>query len=280
MAGIPGEIKRGKDVSDLKAKFILQPALTSHFSVVVSGPPGEAWKTYLNDNQLSVNSENLNLSCTEASLPGSSLATHELNNDRTGVTERHVYRRLHDDRIDLTFYIDAVNYTSVRFFEVWIKYIVNEVKNPQSGYPGVADEQFFYRVKYPSKYYGTLQVIKYERDYTRGLKYTFVNPYPISINSIPVSYDASSLLKCTVSFTYSRYYLESYQIAQSEDSRDNPNSPANPENTPQTPLSPTGVRGADALFERTRQLIETAPTRGINSQSFSNLTGREAGRIE
>jgi hypothetical protein len=34
-----------------------------------------------------------------------------------------------------------------------------------------------------------------------------VNSYPISITSMPVSYDASSLLKCTVSFSYIRYYV-------------------------------------------------------------------------
>ena len=40
-----------------------------------------------------------------------------------------------------------------------------------------------------------------------NLEYNFVNAYPISINSMPVSYDQPSLLKCTVSFTYSRYWI-------------------------------------------------------------------------
>ena len=39
------------------------------------------------------------------------------------------------------------------------------------------------------------------------MNYKFINAYPISINSIPVSYDSSQLLKCTVSFTYSRYII-------------------------------------------------------------------------
>ena len=39
------------------------------------------------------------------------------------------------------------------------------------------------------------------------ITYKFINAYPISINSIPVSYDSSQLLKCTVSFTYSRYVI-------------------------------------------------------------------------
>jgi hypothetical protein len=59
-------------------------------------------------------------------LPGSSLATHENNSDFTGVTEKFAYRRLYDDRIDFTFYVDAENYLPIRFFESWIKFIVGE----------------------------------------------------------------------------------------------------------------------------------------------------------
>ena len=44
--------------------------------------------------------------CHEASLPGSSIATNEIKDDFTGVTERHAYRRLYEDRADFTFYVD------------------------------------------------------------------------------------------------------------------------------------------------------------------------------
>ena len=64
--------------------------------------------------------------CSEAVLPGSQLATTEMNNDFTGVTERHAYRRIYDETIDLTFYVDADNYLPIRFFEEWISGIVNE----------------------------------------------------------------------------------------------------------------------------------------------------------
>jgi hypothetical protein len=39
------------------------------------------------------------------------------------------------------------------------------------------------------------------------LEYTFVKVFPISVSSIPVSYDTASLLKCTVSLTYLRYVV-------------------------------------------------------------------------
>jgi len=37
------------------------------------------------------------------------------------------------------------------------------------------------------------------------LEYEFLKAYPISIDSIPVTYDTSQLLKCTVNFNFSRY---------------------------------------------------------------------------
>ena len=37
-----------------------------------------------------------------------------------GVTEKHVHRRIFDDRIDLTFYVDAGLYQPIRFFEEWM----------------------------------------------------------------------------------------------------------------------------------------------------------------
>jgi hypothetical protein len=149
--------------------------------------------------------------CSEATLPGSSLATFEINDNFHGVTERHAYRRIYDDRIDLTFYVDAKNYLPIRFFETWIKYIVNEsIEAPADGV-GSTDHNYFYRVRYPEGTGGYtangLKVIKFERDYKQKLEYEFIKSFPISITSMPISYDSSSLLKCTVSMTYIRYVL-------------------------------------------------------------------------
>ena len=168
---------------------------------------------------LGVNQDTVNLSCCEASLPGSQLATLENNNDRTGVTEKHAYRRQFDDRIDLTFYVDAQNYTAIRFFEGWISYIMNEDQddNPisadggpnQEQPPSLASRSYNYRVKYPNDYIADqgLKVIKFERDYQQQLTYEFVRSFPLSISSMPVSFDSSSLLKVTVSMSYIRYIL-------------------------------------------------------------------------
>ena len=122
-----------------------------------------------------------------------------------------------DDRIDLTFYVDAQNYLPIRAFEFWKEYITGEGTQQE-----FARANHFYRMNYVDDYATeSLRIIKFERDFDgsfkgnngivngtqKGLTYNFVRAFPIAVASMPVSYDASSLLKCTVSMTYIRYYI-------------------------------------------------------------------------
>ena len=209
-------------VDKIKAK-LLRPALTSHFLVEIPQPKGSFPSGYLSANGVNLDQEKLNLLCSEATLPGSSLATHENNSDFPGVTQKFAYRRLYDDRIDFTFYVDADNYLPIKYFESWIKFIVAESisKDPDSGKLSIDTSEYFYRVKYPEDYIAQkgLKVTKFERDHTgTKLIYNFVSAYPIAVTSMPVSYDTSSLLKCTVSFSYIRYYIESLTGSTTETS--------------------------------------------------------------
>ena len=203
-----------KKIADIKLN-LLRPALTSHFAVTIPKPPGGEFDEFLKDNGVILNQGKLNLMCSEAVLPGSNLATFEINDNFHGVTERHAYRRVYDDRIDLTFYVNADevgSYLPIRYFETWMKYIVDESRGKQPDKnAGSEDREYFYRVRYPEGTNGYtsngLTVTKFERDYTQTLEYKFIRSFPISINSMPVSYDSSSLLKCTVSMSYIRYVL-------------------------------------------------------------------------
>ena len=208
-----------KSLSDIRAT-ILRPAMTSQFMMYVDFPSevkSHMSSRGLADPQGGVLRGGLNLACSEASLPGSSLATLELTSDRTGVTERHVHRRMFDDRIDLTFYVDAQNYLPIRAFEFWKEYITGE-GTPQD----LERASHFYRMNYVDNYATeSLRIVKFERDFDgsfkgnsgvvngtqNGLTYNFVRAFPIAVASMPVSYDASSLLKCTVSMSYIRYYI-------------------------------------------------------------------------
>lgn len=194
-----------RDVSFLKTK-IMQPALTSHYEVYIL-PPQDA-KTFIDQSKFPFDiTDLLTVSCTEATLPGSQLATHDLNNDFTGVTQRHAYRRIYDDRTDFTFYVNGTGYDQIRYFEAWMRYISGEqVTDAES-------TTNFYRIRYPKKYKSeTITITKFERNNgsetgssSSSMKYQFINAFPISITSMPVSYESSQLLKCTVSFSYDRY---------------------------------------------------------------------------
>ena len=206
-----------KGVSDVVSN-LLQPSLTSHFDVLIGLPQsslGTRLRSFLGPKQ-----DKLHLMCSDAVLPGSSLATTELNNDFTGVTERHAYRRIYDETIDLSFYVDAENHLPIRFFEEWISGIVNEDQEEALA------KNYFYRVKFPDDYIADqgLKVIKFEKDIqtkrniaghfislpnkkAATLEYQFVRSFPRSITSMPVTYDASSLLKCSVQMTYTRYVV-------------------------------------------------------------------------
>ncbi len=190
--------KRG--VSAVKAN-LLNPALTSHFEVEIP------FVDFMRGELDSSDQWRLVLSCSEVSLPGSQIATVDINNDYTGVTERHGYRRMFDESLDFTFYVDAENYLPIKFFEKWMKGVVNEqegqAKNPN----------YFYRSRYPDDYMAAqgLKVRKFEKSFELKqsgiLEYEFLKSWPKAISSMPVTYDSSSLLKTTVSMTYVRYII-------------------------------------------------------------------------
>lgn len=204
MASSPAKVQ----MKDMVSR-ILRPALTSHYAVKIIPPDNGNNGTvlaYMKSNGINYDPELIELSCAEASLPGSSLATIDVTNDFMGVSTKNAYRRLYDDRADFTFYVNE-SYDQIKFFEFWMRYITGEQKAL-----GIDKSTFTSRVNYPDTYKTIISILKYERDYPREsgniLAYNFIDAFPISINSMPVSYDSSNLLKVTVSFSYSRYYVD------------------------------------------------------------------------
>ena len=197
-----------KSISQVKAQ-LLNPATTSHFQVSVSfqNPRFNKFKSEIG---LNLDQGRLNILCSDAALPGSRFLTAEINNNLPGVRERHVYRRSYDDQINLSFYCDADQYLPIRFFEAWMNFIAGT-----SVSENVASQKYSYRVKFPDQYHkdSSLEITKFEKNLdsrrkVRPLTYKFVNCVPLAINTMPVSYDASNLLKCTVGMAYSRYFIE------------------------------------------------------------------------
>ena len=182
-----------KILADLKAS-ILNPALTSHFQCWFFPPPRV--RVLLTGDER--DDRFTSLSCSEAALPATSLATHQMTGDHTGVTERHAYRRQYNPTSSFTFYVDH-DYEIITTFEKWIGFIVNEQQSSADNYS--------YRVNFPKEYQTSIYIKKFEKDYNRILEYKFIQAYPISIDQMPVTYNASDLLKCTVNFNFSRYLI-------------------------------------------------------------------------
>ena len=272
-------------IREIKSK-LLSPALTSLYEVQILLPSsGPLDLTYFNRNGVPIDQDRLNLMCCETVLPGSRLATLELNNDRTGVTEKHAHRKIYDDRIDLTFYVNAENYMPIRFFETWINYITRQHTERIEGNPGALDRDYFYRFEYPDTYISDsgMRITKFEKSTfgtpknnflghlgvqpeTGGqLTYTFTRAFPLSIASMPVSYDQSNLLKCTVSMSYVRYVV------------DGTNPPVFPE------LASTGSTAApDRPFDpRTQADANQAINAGtLTGQRGRSVSARLSGRAE
>ena len=200
----PQPLKSSSVVSNL-----LNTAQSSYYKVTLVVP--EAVKSKLQSGNDAYSIDNINLLCCEASLPGSSLTTHEVNNDYHGVTEKMAYRRMYDETVGLTFYVDR-DYRVIELFETWMNYISGVDVTNKSPYTN-------YRIAYPNSYKNNIFVNKFERDqfkreisgattYRSNLEYTFIQAFPLSLTAIPVSYEAGEVLKCNVSFNYIRYTME------------------------------------------------------------------------
>ena len=267
-----------RTIDDLKANLVLTPALTSNFEVYIKFPDGD-FSTFVKQQGIAYNAAidgaRMTLICSEASLPGSQFSTHEVNNDFHGTTERFAYRRLYDDRIDLTFYVDAENYLSIRMFETWMKYIAQEsISDKGKRAVGSKDSNYYYRFRYPDGNNGyrtgsALSVTKFERNMSRRLRYDFIKPYPISITSMPISYDVSSLLKCTVSMTYIRYIMDPDSGGDTTDSKglDPEGSPISTDYDVWKPLTPEQQAAMNKAF--TSKNLDL----GVNYGQFTTTGG-------
>jgi len=196
--------------SDIKDK-ILHLAQTSVYIVDVSSGLKSSIRQFMAQRKLTLNANEslaLRLLCCDASLPGSGMATHEATGDFHGVTEKMAYRRIYDDTIDLTFYVDY-QYKVMDFFESWFNYCVGEGSTfSQADYKL---NNAYYRMNYPDAYKCPIFLSKFEKREAISqpvVKYTFVDAFPSNISSIPISYGGSEILKVTVSFSYTRYVRE------------------------------------------------------------------------
>ncbi len=151
--------------------------------------------------------EDAGLLCSDAVLPGSALASIDTRGNFQGVIERFAHTR-NFTQINLEFYVDN-EYKSMKFIEHWMEYITGANTDPTK-------DNYHYVLHYPQEYKSNeTRIVKFERDYKRFLEYRFVGLFPLALNSTRVSYQGSTVLKASASFSYDRYICgESSSVAR------------------------------------------------------------------
>jgi len=80
---------------------------------------------------------------------------------------------------------------------------------------------YHFRMQYPETYKcNTTKIIKFDRDYNREIEYNFFGLFPLSLNSTPVSYNGSDVLRISATFNYERYIcgkVLSWDVARNVD---------------------------------------------------------------
>ena len=207
--------------SDLKSR-ILQLAQTSVYQIKLAPPDAVLKHLKKNGFDYTTEGEDIELLCNSATLPGSSLSTHEVVGDYQGVRERMVYRRMYDDTVDLSFYVDH-DYKVTNLFDGWFDYIAGQGEGQRLSDRNALDGRANYRMNYPNTYMTNMYIVKFEKDAatsraifedgeTYQLNYTLVNAFPLNIISTPISYDGSQVLKYSVSMAFTRYVRDIQRI--------------------------------------------------------------------
>jgi len=142
--------------------------------------------------------DEIGLLCNSASLPGSAMASFDVVGNYQGVVERFAHTR-NFTQISLEFYIDN-KYKTLKFLEYWMEYISGA--NPDNP----TEQAYHFKMRYPDLYKSNeTRIIKFEKNYRQYMEYKFVGLFPLSLNSTPVTYQNSQVLKATCNFSYDRY---------------------------------------------------------------------------
>ena len=188
-----------QQISRILPKF-QNVAQTNHYQVHFGMPSEGTLGSFLRTKGVDVRFqlEDVGLLCFGASLPGSALATVNTVGDYQGVVERFAHTR-NFTQISLDFYVDN-EYKSLKFLEHWMEYVSG------ASQPNQTEDSYYFRMRYPEYYKSNeTKIIKFERNYRQFIEYKFRGLFPISLNSIRVSYEGAQVLKATCNFSYDRY---------------------------------------------------------------------------
>ena len=197
---------RPRRISDFKPT-LTKLAQTSHYEVRFGRAVG-GLGNYLRKRGVDKRfiAGEMGLLCNQASLPGSSLATANITGAYTGITEKFAHSRIYVP-ITLNFYVDD-DYKVIKFLEHWMEYTAGGTHAPGGRIGPITQSKsnYYVRMQYPDDYrMEETKIMKFERDYSNNLEYTFFNLFPQNLSAVQVGYDASKILTASCAFEYTRY---------------------------------------------------------------------------
>ena len=197
---------RPRRISDFKPT-LTKLAQTSHYEVRFGRAVG-GLGNYLRKRGVDKRfiAGEMGLLCNQASLPGSQLATANITGAYTGITEKFAHSRIYVP-ITLNFYVDD-DYKVIKFLEHWMEYTAGGTHAPGGRIGPITQSKsnYYVRMQYPDDYrMEETKIMKFERDYSNNLEYTFFNLFPQNLGAIQVGYDASKILTASCTFEYTRY---------------------------------------------------------------------------
>lgn len=209
-----------------------QLSLTSQFKVSLhltadNGPDDNlnTWLTRSGITDNAVRNAQFDFFCHDATIPGATFDMVEETGSRQGIIERFPTKRIYPD-FTIQLYVDN-DFKIIRLFEEWMNYI-----NPVYGSGGIfsasprgqgnaKNRNDFFRFKYPNTYKRIISITKFERNFKErpelsgpeigsvpSITYRMIDAFPTNITGIPVSYSGSTVVRTTVSFSYTRYVIE------------------------------------------------------------------------
>ena len=247
---------RPRKISDFKPT-LTNLAQTSHYQLTFGGLP-TALRQHLNVRGVGYRfiTETSGLLCSAAVIPGSSLATADIVGNYMGVSEKMAHTRSFTE-IQLEFYVDN-EYKTVKFFEHWMEFIASGSGESQ------AQDGYYFRMVYPEDYKcNQTKLVKFDRDYDNAIEYTFYGMFPQSMNSIPVNYGNSEILKTTVTFNVDRYVagrFDSYSLYRGRDNNKQ---------------SESGVSDEQRLGRTRDEVAENLVNNPFDSGNFNTIPGAQ-----
>jgi hypothetical protein len=157
----------------------------------------------------------VSMMCDDAVLPGSQAATGQINGLYTGSgTYNYPHTRIYND-LTLSWIGDA-NMTPLKFVNTWMNTIFNDEEGPTKLQARSRDvkkrsRNRSIRLNYMDEYTMQISILKAEKGPDGELdrpsvRYVIEGAFPYSIDSVPLSYGSSTLIKISANFYYERWY--------------------------------------------------------------------------